>query len=104
MELIRRIFRKVNAKIVNARRKIKLKEKINLGECYVPFGNAWFSCDIDTLNITKDEDWVRLFEKQKVSYLFAEHAWSLLSDEGTLFANSNCYKFSQPSHRYEKLI
>lgn len=55
--------------------------------------DCWIPTDINLLDITKISDWKRLFKKDQISILLAEHVWEHLSSEDAYLAGKNCYHF-----------
>jgi predicted SAM-dependent methyltransferase len=96
---IKHIVKKIigyDANLKAAQREIRLKKKINVGSGGVLFSDDWFSCDIDLLDLTKEENWKRLFRHNKLDNIFAEHVWEHLNEADTKLANQNCYKYLKP--------
>ncbi len=69
------------------------KKKFNVGSANTSVGDDWFSSDIDVLNITKRQDWVRILLFTKLDNIMAEHVWEHLTDSDTQLANKNCFDF-----------
>ena len=69
------------------------KAKFNVGASTVDIGSDWFPTDIDLLNITITADWRRFLWFTKLDNISAEHVWEHLTDEDTVLANANCFKF-----------
>lgn len=69
------------------------KLKLNVGSAAKNFDKTWFATDIETLNLTKEDDWKKLLGFLRVDYIMAEHVWEHLLAEDTILANKNCYRF-----------
>jgi predicted SAM-dependent methyltransferase len=69
------------------------KRKFNIGSGGTDIGKDWYATDIDTLDITKKEDWNNLLYFLKLDNIVAEHVWEHLSDKDTELANRNCFRF-----------
>jgi len=69
------------------------KIKLNVGSSGKNPDHTFYATDIDTLNITKEGDWKRLLLFFKADHIMAEHVWEHLSEEDTILANANCFKF-----------
>lgn len=69
------------------------KIKFNIGSSGKNPDNSFYATDIDTLNITQEGDWENLLFFFKVDNIMAEHVWEHLSEEDTILANANCFKF-----------
>jgi|WetSurSiteA1Bulk_404760.scaffolds.fasta_scaffold00655_7 predicted SAM-dependent methyltransferase len=73
---------------INVRKKIKVI--IGSG------GNnlkGWISTDIDQLDITNKEDWLKYFKRANIDVIIAEHVWEHLTEYGAKMAAQNCYNF-----------
>ncbi|CAN5337085.1 SAM-dependent methyltransferase [soil metagenome] len=69
------------------------KIKFNVGSSGINTDLDFYATDIDTLNITKDDDWRNLLMNLRVDNITAEHVWEHLSDVDTILANKNCFKY-----------
>jgi predicted SAM-dependent methyltransferase len=61
--------------------------------------NDWILTDIDTLNVSKYEDWDRYFKEGVVDAVFSEHVWEHLGLEETYKANLNIFRYLKPGGR-----
>jgi predicted SAM-dependent methyltransferase len=52
---------------------------------------GWISTDIDQLDITKKEDWLKFFKPAHVDAIIAEHVWEHLTEYGAKMAAQNSY-------------
>jgi len=68
------------------------KRKFNIGAGGIN-REGWLNTDIETLNITKSEDWSRQLLFLKLNNIMAEHVWEHLTDEDTALSNKNCFNF-----------
>ncbi len=78
---------------------LKQKGKLNVGSGNLKFDRQWFSCDINTLDITDRTNWKRLLGPVRLNNIFAEHVWEHLTKEDVALANSNCYEFLKKGGR-----
>ncbi len=69
------------------------KRKFNVGSAGINVEKGWYATDIETLDITKEEDWANHLLFLKVDNIVAEHVWEHLNEKDTFLANRNCYKF-----------
>jgi predicted SAM-dependent methyltransferase len=69
------------------------KRKFNIGAAKFGYENGWLFTDIDSLNITKANDWKTYLRFLKLDKIVAEHVWEHLSDKDTELANKNCFYF-----------
>src|SRR5258708_682997 len=69
------------------------KIKFNVGSAGVNPDKTWYPTDIDTLNLTKESDWKKLLLFLRLDNIMAEHVWEHLTDEDTILANKNSYKY-----------
>jgi predicted SAM-dependent methyltransferase len=81
------IKRKIRKKEIN-----KEKIKLILGASNTNFKN-WLSTEQDALDITKEEDWRKLFGEHKVDNILAEHVFEHLTPEQAKAAFSNVNKY-----------
>ncbi len=56
--------------------------------------SGWFSTDIHTLDVTKDEDFKKYFSKRKINKILAEHVLEHLPIEEIKIMLSNFYSYS----------
>jgi len=68
------------------------KIKFNIGSSGINSGDDWFATDIDTLDITKYENWRRHLFFLRLDNIIAEHVWEHLTDTDTQLANKNCFR------------
>src|SRR4051794_26137743 len=73
--------------------------KFNIGSGGINIDNTWFPTDIQTLDITKEEDWKRHLLFIRLRNIMAEHVWEHLDEKDTLKANQNCFKFLEKGGR-----
>jgi predicted SAM-dependent methyltransferase len=57
------------------------------------YDEGWISTDKDNLNLLKESDWKRLFTKNLISLILAEHIWEHLTEEDSCTAARNCYRY-----------
>lgn len=69
------------------------KKKISIGAGGVDYGNDWYATDIVWHDITRDSNWKRMLFFLKLDNIMAEHVWEHLTDEHTISANANCFKY-----------
>lgn len=104
MKKIKRILNnfigKIVFKIKNNSRRIKIflpyietPKKINIGSGNIDLDNTWINTDIDSLNVTKQEDWRKFLHNIKLDNIMAEHVWEHLSEKDAELANINCFNF-----------
>lgn len=67
--------------------------KLNVGSGFLHYDGTWYNTDIDSLDITRSGAWKRLLGIFRVDNIMAEHVWEHLTDEDTILANKNCYKY-----------
>jgi predicted SAM-dependent methyltransferase len=70
-------------------------KRFNIGAGKYDLGD-WVCTDLYYLDITKAAQWKRKLKWLKLDNIFAEHVWEHLSDEHTIFANTNCFNFLKP--------
>lgn len=98
------MFINLRRKIYIFRRRLRIKNiiknsniiKINIGSG--ADGNLdeykdWICVDKDILDITNENDWLKILVGKKADSILAEHVWEHLSEKDTLLANQNCYTF-----------
>lgn len=68
------------------------KIKFNIGSSGINSGDDWYATDIDTLDITKYEDWRRHLFFLRLDNIIAEHVWEHLAEIDTELANKNCFR------------
>jgi predicted SAM-dependent methyltransferase len=73
----------------------KQKLKIVIG-CGRIFYKGWMHTDIGQLNLLNYDDWQRLFCKNSIDILLAEHVWEHLAEEEAITAARNCFMFLKP--------
>ncbi len=56
---------------------------------------GWFSTDIDTLNLLKEEDFKKYFPQKKINRVLAEHVYEHLSEADIITAMKNIHKYSE---------
>jgi predicted SAM-dependent methyltransferase len=88
--MIRRIVNKI--KWYKHQFSIK-KRKYNIGSAGVNHDPLWYATDINTLDITNENDWRRSLSFFKLDNIMAEHVWEHLTEEHTELANRNCFRF-----------
>ncbi len=54
----------------------------------------WFSTDINTLDVTKEEDYQKYFKSKKIKKILAEHVLEHLTTDEIMKMNRNIYKYS----------
>lgn len=67
--------------------------KFNIGSGMFKKDMEWYCTDIDTLDITSSANWRKILFTHRIDNIMAEHVWEHLSDEDSILANKNCYKF-----------
>ncbi len=55
--------------------------------------SGWIPTDIDTLDVLKLEDWLRLFRPASIKAILAEHVWEHLTLEQGRLALNYCHRF-----------
>jgi predicted SAM-dependent methyltransferase len=63
------------------------------------FISNWILTDIDTLDVSRHEDWELYFKEGTVEVIFAEHVWEHLNTEQTDKANINTFKYLKTGGR-----
>jgi predicted SAM-dependent methyltransferase len=95
--LVRKIKGKVKSGCIYIRRFSHLlsqkKRKFNIGSAGINPDDSWYATDINSLNITINEDWLKLLFFVKLDNIMAEHVWEHLTDQHTALANVNCFKY-----------
>lgn len=69
------------------------KIKFNVGSGVFKMDTEWYHTDIDTLDITRTANWRKLLFTHRLDNIMAEHVWEHLTEEDTILANKNCYKY-----------
>lgn len=72
---------------------LRRKRKFNIGSAGINPDPSWYATDIGTLNITQDYDWFKNLLFLRLDNIMAEHVWEHLTDEDTVKANRNCFKY-----------
>jgi predicted SAM-dependent methyltransferase len=54
---------------------------------------AWYATNVDTLDVTRRDDFVRYWEPGSREAFLAEHVWEHLTESQAARANANCYEF-----------
>ena len=88
-----------DVRVYKAKKEIAKKKKINVGAGSIAIASDWFSCDIDLLNLTKEEDWKRLIGNNRLKNIFAEHVWEHLNTDDAEIANINCFNYLEKGGR-----
>lgn len=57
---------------------------------------GWIHSDIETLDLLKESDWEKYFEKNSIDKILAEHVWEHLTEEQGKLAFTNCYNYLKP--------
>jgi len=57
------------------------------------FDGGWIPSDIQDLNLLRPEDWNRLFSRNSIDALLAEHVWDALTTEEGLQAARHCFQY-----------
>lgn len=57
---------------------------------------GWFKTDVDILDVTRSDDWRKLFRPQSIDRLLAEHVFEHLSEEECRIAFAHCYHWLKP--------
>lgn len=73
----------------------KLKKdniKLIVGGTGITF-EGWMNTDIDILDITSVDDWLKYFELDGISNILAEHVWEHLTEDDSKKALNNCFLF-----------
>ena len=60
---------------------------------------GWASCDIDTINITRREDFLKFWQTGTLSNFLAEHVWEHLTPNDGRIAIEHCFELLAPSGR-----
>lgn len=69
------------------------KIKFNVGSAGINNDKSWYATDIQTLDLTKENDWKNLLFNLRLDNIMAEHVWEHLTAEDTILANKHCYKY-----------
>ena len=56
--------------------------------------SGWFDTDIDTLDVTKEQDFIKYFSKRKIDKILAEHVLEHLTNTELELIVQNFYKYS----------
>ncbi len=83
------VFKKIYYRIIF---RYKKNIKIVVGASNTKF-KGWSSTDKDILDITKEDDWKKLFGKKEIDNILAEHVFEHLNEEGAkqAFINISLY-------------
>ncbi len=68
------------------------KIKLIVGGAGTKF-QGWITSDIRTLDVTSYSNWQKLFKRNEISHILAEHVWEHLSIEDSQKALHNCHIF-----------
>jgi len=68
------------------------KLRIVIGSSNV-FGADWIPTDIDQLNLLVDGDWRKLFRRNSIDAMLAEHVWEHLTPEQAPIAARQCHAY-----------
>jgi predicted SAM-dependent methyltransferase len=60
------------------------------------FGEGWIGTDIGYLNLLNPTHWERVFKKNTIDAILAEHVWEHLSIEDGLTAARRCFEYIKP--------
>jgi len=69
--------------------------RIIVGSAAIP-QNGWLATDIDVLDVTRQDDWERLFTPGSLQAILAEHVWEHLTLDDARRAVTNCFYFLRP--------
>ncbi len=75
------------------------KRKLVIGAGGLKHDPSWFCTEIDTLDVTKKENWETLFKKGSIHNVFAEHVWEHLTPEQAGIGNKNIYEYLKSGGR-----
>lgn len=98
MKILRKIFLKLFKAQISRHQLNKVKSS-NLSEIRVVIGSGythyknWINTDIETINVTKYDDWNNYFEENTINTVLAEHIFEHLNQDELDLALSNIYKF-----------
>lgn len=67
--------------------------KFNIGSGIYQRDNEWIHTDRDSLDITRQKDWDCMLFNLRIHNIMAEHVWEHLSEEDSILANNNCYRY-----------
>lgn len=73
-----------------------LKVVVGSGQIYT---DGWIPSEIHILNLLRESDWTRYFEKNSLDGLLAEHVWEHLSPENGAIAARTCHTFLKKGKR-----
>lgn len=91
---LKAIFHKINKIRLDQLYFIKQpKWKLIVGSGGTSYDESWLATDIDSLDITRSSDWLRILLFRKIDNILAEHVWEHLTEEQTFLANKNCFRF-----------
>ena len=91
---LRDIFNDIVTRVRNFLFFSKMKKiKFNVGSGGINNDKNWYATDIHSLNLTKNIDWKKLLFNLRIDNIMAEHVWEHLTEEDTILANNNCYKY-----------
>lgn len=104
--ILRAVYRPTRNRIVLAR----LRHRYRLAQrrgvpCRVVVGAnyqfepGWLGIEEHTLDITKDEQWQRIFRPGTIDAILAEHVWEHLPPPGPITATNLCFKYLKPGGR-----
>ena len=104
MLFFRKLFIKLFKKQINLSQLHKSRESANpirlvIGSGYTQYKN-WIITDIDTLDITKENDWKKYFKKTSISSILAEHVFEHLSEEDRNNSIQNIYAYLTPGGNF----
>jgi len=69
------------------------RRRLNIGAGKFEYENGWLHTDLNSLDITKANEWKKYFRFVKLDSIMAEHVWEHLNEKDTARANENCYYF-----------
>lgn len=90
--LIKKTDRLIDLFILRLKIFFNKKLKIVVGASNTQY-QGWIGTNIDLLDITKYEDWHKLFRKKKITNILAEHVLEHLGKKDILRALKNMYQF-----------
>ena len=71
----------------------QVRLKFNIGSAGVNKNFEWYPTDKKSLDITKENDWQKVFSSLRLDNIVAEHFWEHLNQSETELANANCFKY-----------
>jgi len=87
-KLVAKISQNIFLKMLRSKRR-----QLNIGAGKFEYENGWLHTDLNSLNITKANEWKKYLRFLKLDNIMSEHVWEHLNEKDTELANKNCYYF-----------